>query len=82
MVLTDAVLRNLPPVQIMLESLPVTTCPTFLSIGCAVEPTDQSFLEAINFARENEVDSFVAQASFVPGGAGVVSFHEKAGGVK
>ena len=60
MVLTDAVLRNLPPVQTVLESLSTNHVPYVLFDRVRVEPTDQSFLDAINFARQNEVDSFVA----------------------
>ena len=60
MVLTDPVLRNLPPVQTVLESLSSNHVPHVLFDRVRVEPTDQSFLDAINFAQENEVDSFVA----------------------
>ncbi len=60
MVLTDAVLRNLHPVQTVLESLSANHVPYVLFDRVRVEPTDQSFLDAIQFAQENDVDSFVA----------------------
>ena len=60
MVLTDAVLRNLPPVQTVLESLSANHVPYVLFDRVRVEPTDQSFLDAIHFAQQNDVDSFVA----------------------
>ncbi len=60
MVLTDPILRNLAPVQTVLESLSTNHVPYVLFDRVRVEPTDQSFLDAINFARENDVDSFVA----------------------
>src|SRR5262245_55946326 len=60
MVVTDAVLRDLAPVQTTLESLSNNHVPYVLFDRVRVEPTDESFLDAIQFARENEVDSFVA----------------------
>jgi len=60
MVLTDPVLRNLPPVHTVLESLTTHRVPYVLFDRVRVEPTDESFLEAIHFARENDVDSFLA----------------------
>ena len=55
MVLTDAVLRNLPPVQTVLESLSTNHVPYVLFDRVRVEPTDQSFLDAIHFAQQNDV---------------------------
>ena len=60
MALTDANLRNLAPVQTVLESLGGNRIPYVLFDRVRVEPTDASFLDAIKFARENEVDCFVA----------------------
>jgi hydroxyacid-oxoacid transhydrogenase len=60
MVLTDAVLSKLPPVQTVLESLASNHVPYIFFDRVRVEPTDASFLDAIQFAKENEVDSFVA----------------------
>ena len=60
LVVTDPVLKPLRPVQTVLESLDQN------GIGCAlfdrvrVEPTDQSLLDAIDFARNSEYDAFVA----------------------
>src|SRR3979490_2615460 len=60
MVLTDAILSKLPPVQTVLESLSSNHVPYVFFDRVRVEPTDASFLDAIQFAKDNEVDSFVA----------------------
>ena len=60
MVLTDTILSKLPPVQTVLESLSSNHVPYVFFDRVRVEPTDASFLDAIQFAKENEVDSFVA----------------------
>lgn len=60
MVLTDAVLRKLAPVQTVLESLSTHRVPYILFDRVRVEPTDESFLAAIHFAKQNDVDSFLA----------------------
>jgi hydroxyacid-oxoacid transhydrogenase len=60
MVVTDATLRNLPPVHTVLESLSDAKVPYILFDRVRVEPTDESFLDAIRFAQQNDVDSFVA----------------------
>jgi len=60
MVLTDATLSKLAPVQTVIESLSGNHVPYVFFDRVRVEPTDGSFLDAIQFARENEVDSFVA----------------------
>jgi hydroxyacid-oxoacid transhydrogenase len=60
MVVTDPVLRKLPPVQTVLDSLAANHVPYVLFDRVRVEPTDQSFLDAIDYARQQEVDSFVA----------------------
>ncbi|MCC6860232.1 MAG: iron-containing alcohol dehydrogenase, partial [Bryobacterales bacterium] len=60
LVLTDPNLRRLRPVECVLESL------AGAGIACAVyeqvriEPTDESFLDAIAFAAAGEYDGFVA----------------------
>ena len=59
MVLTDPIVSKLGPVQTVLESLASNHVPYVLFDRVRVEPTDASFLEAIQFAKENEVDSFV-----------------------
>lgn len=60
MVLTDPNLRNLPPVATVLESLEGNKIRFSLFDRVQVEPTDQSFLEAIDAARATEFDAFVA----------------------
>ena len=60
MVLTDANLRSMAPVQTALEALEAASVPYMLFDRVRVEPTDESFLEAIAFALQNEVDAFVA----------------------
>ncbi len=60
MVLTDAHLKKLPPVNTVLESLSENGIEFALFDGVRVEPNDQSFRQAIAFAREGEFDGFVA----------------------
>lgn len=60
MVLTDRYLKELPAVQTVLESLESEKIPHTLFDGVRVEPTDESFQEAIRFAREGGFDGFVA----------------------
>lgn len=60
MVLTDPNLRNLPPVATVLESLEKHKILFSLFDRVRVEPTDESFLEAIDRARAAEFDAFVA----------------------
>jgi hydroxyacid-oxoacid transhydrogenase len=60
LVLTDPVLRNLPPVQTVLDSLDRQGIRYQLYDRVRVEPTDESFLDAIAFARQADFDGFVA----------------------
>ena len=60
MVLTDASLSPLPPVQKVLESLENEKVAFTLFARVRVEPTDASFQEAIRVATEGEFDAFVA----------------------
>ena len=60
LVLTDPVLRDLPPVQTVLESLETNRIPAVLYDRVRVEPTDESFLDAIAFARQGNYDAIVA----------------------
>ena len=60
MVLTDPVLAGLPPVQAVIESLEASRVPFALYGDVRVEPTDESFLDAIAFARTRPFDAFVA----------------------
>lgn len=60
MVLTDATLRELPPVHTALESLAREGVEYALFDQVRVEPTDASFRTAIEFAQEGQFDGFVA----------------------
>jgi len=60
LVLTDPVLAGLPPVQAVIESLEASRVPFTLYRDVRVEPTDESFLDAITFARTRPFDAFVA----------------------
>jgi hydroxyacid-oxoacid transhydrogenase len=60
LVVTDPVMARLPPVQTVLESLAAEGLRFVLFDRVRVEPTDESFLEAIAFANGQTVDAFVA----------------------
>ena len=60
MVVTDPHLAKLPMVDAVRESLEDQKISYSFFGRVRVEPTDQSFKEAIDFARENPVDAFVA----------------------
>ena len=60
LVLTDPVLRNMLPVQTVLESLEKNRIAATLFDRVRVEPTDESFLDAIGFARQGSYDASVA----------------------
>src|SRR5215471_18310322 len=60
MVLTDPYLASLPPVATVLESLGDNGVSFALFDTVRVEPTDLSFLEAIDFATLGKFDAFVA----------------------
>ena len=60
MVVTDPVLRDLPPVETVLESLSREKVDYALFDKARVEPTDTSFKEAAAFAKEGGFDGFVA----------------------
>ena len=60
MVVTDPVLRDLPPVQTVLESLSKEKIEYSLFDGTRIEPTDSSFKEAADFAVAGKFDAFVA----------------------
>jgi hydroxyacid-oxoacid transhydrogenase len=60
MVLTDPVVKSLPPVQTVAASLDQQKIPYTLYDRVRVEPTDQSMLDAVAFAREGGFDAFVA----------------------
>lgn len=60
MVLTDPNIAKLPMTQTVIKSLDTEGVPYLLYDRVRVEPTDGSFKEAIAFAVDNKVDSFVA----------------------
>jgi hydroxyacid-oxoacid transhydrogenase len=60
LVLTDPVVRNLQPVRTVLESLDAQGIQYSLYDRVRVEPTDESFQDAIAFTREANPDAFVA----------------------
>jgi hydroxyacid-oxoacid transhydrogenase len=60
LVVTDPVVARLPPVATVLESLQTHGLTAIAFDRVRVEPTDESFREAIDFAAAHEVDGFVA----------------------
>jgi hydroxyacid-oxoacid transhydrogenase len=60
LVITDPILRSLPPVQSVIESLEANKIRYAIYDRVRVEPTDESFLDAINFAKQGDYDAFVA----------------------
>ena len=60
LVLTDPNVARLPAVQTTIESLEANRLSFALYDRVRVEPTDESFLEAIAAAREGDYDAFVA----------------------
>jgi hydroxyacid-oxoacid transhydrogenase len=60
LVLTDPTLRWLHPVEAVLESLEDSRLTAAVYDGVRIEPSDDSFLDAIAFARRSGCDAFVA----------------------
>lgn len=60
LVVTDRRLAALPPVRTVLESLDANGIAAILYDRVSIEPTDQSFLDAVGFAREHAHDALVA----------------------
>jgi hydroxyacid-oxoacid transhydrogenase len=60
LVVTDPIVARLPPLQTVLESLAAEGLRFRLYDQVRVEPTDESFLEAIAFANGQAVDALVA----------------------
>lgn len=60
LVLTDPVVRALAPVQTVLDSFDASKIRYDVYDRVRVEPTDESFLDAIAFAKAGEYDAFVA----------------------
>jgi hydroxyacid-oxoacid transhydrogenase len=60
LVLTDPVVSGLPPVRTVLASLEESGIPFALYDRVRIEPSEESFLDAIAFARTGRYDAFVA----------------------
>ena len=60
LVLTDPTVSRLPPAQTVVESLELNGLEFAVFDRVRIEPSDQSFLEAIEFARARQYDAFVA----------------------
>jgi hydroxyacid-oxoacid transhydrogenase len=60
MVVTDPLLARLPPVRTVLESLEQNKIPYAVYDRVRVEPSDESFLDAIAFGNERPFAAFVA----------------------
>jgi hydroxyacid-oxoacid transhydrogenase len=60
LVVTDPNVSRLPPVQVALESLDQNKVAFDVYSGVRIEPTDESFLDAITFARSRPFDAFIA----------------------
>jgi len=60
MVVTDPIVAKLPPVRVALESLEQNGVAYALYDRVRVEPSDESFLDAIAFGRAKPFDAFVA----------------------
>jgi len=60
LVITDPVLAEMAPVQTVLESLESAGVEFVLYDRVRVEPTDESFLDAIAFAKQTPYDAYVA----------------------
>ena len=60
LVLTDPTVRVLPPAQTVVDSLTAHKIAHSVYDRVRVEPTDESFLDAIAFAKEGGYDAFVA----------------------
>ena len=60
LVVTDPVVRKLPPMQVVIDSLEASKIRYAIYDRVRVEPTDESFLDAIAFARAGDYDAYVA----------------------
>jgi hydroxyacid-oxoacid transhydrogenase len=58
--LTDPIVARLPPAQTVADSLTASGIEFVVYDRVRVEPTDESFLDAIAFARDGAFDAFVA----------------------
>lgn len=60
LVVTDPIVRHLPPMQVVIDSLEASRIHYSIYDRVRVEPTDESFLDAIAFARGGNFDAYVA----------------------
>jgi len=60
LVVTDPIVARLPPAQTVLESLERSGVRAVVYDRVRIEPSDESFLDAIAFAREHPIDAIVA----------------------
>ncbi len=60
LVVTDPTVRALPPMQTVIDSLEASAVRYTIYDRVRVEPTDESFLDAIAFARDGRYDAYVA----------------------
>ncbi len=60
MVVTDPTIAKLEPVAVVMSTLADADIDAVLYSGVRVEPTDQSFEDAITFAKEGNFDGYVA----------------------
>ncbi len=60
LVITDPILRGLAPVQTVVESLEASRIPFVIYDRVRIEPSDESFLDAIAFAQRHPFDAIVA----------------------
>lgn len=60
LVVTDGTLRLLPPVQTVADALEAAKIRYTIYDRVRVEPTDESFLDAITFAKDGGYDAYVA----------------------
>src|SRR5574338_1417160 len=60
LIITDPTLRALSPVKTVIDSLDANRIKYAIYDRVRVEPTDESFLDAIDFAKRGEFDAFVA----------------------
>src|SRR5580692_9741370 len=60
LVLTDPVIRHLAPIQTVLQALEDSGIAPVLYDRVRIEPSEESFLDAIAAARGSECDAFLA----------------------
>jgi len=65
LVMSDPTVSRLPPVQTVLESLESSGIAFALFDRVRVEPTDESFRDAIAFAGRDTYDAFVAVGGYM-----------------